>query len=539
MTGNTRVLVTGATVRYVVTGGSFSSTLNGNASLTIDAANPGDFVHEGTSTTAGVFASTVRGTVNGDVEMIIKGNTVVNNSVYGGAREATSGVPGTTTGTTTIQVSGNARILGDLYGGGKLANSGPIVITIEDNATIDGTLQGGSLNAGSSVAGATIMLKGGRIGGRVGLGIIDAAHVADSAIHIDLSGGGDLTLLSDAVVETLTGGGTLTLEGTTQLEVTGSVSGDTVLKIEGTPRERIYVSAPEGTREGAIVWGGDTDRTLAYADGDKATWTLTSTPTLTVYVDGAAGSDSADGLTAATAKETLTEAYNLLGNRGGNIVVSGVTDVSGVLPAHTGTVLLTSQDDTTDYRLTGARFNATGSVTLQGPTILRDIDLHHDREGTGTFILAAQGNELLIDTGVSCTKQGEHYMSLSGGGNSASITGDTNLTIRSGTWQNVCGGGFTGSVTGDTNLLIQGGRVTNILTGGGHTGNVTGDVHMRIEGGQFDNMVTGGSYNSNLTGTANLTIDVADASDFVLDGTPGTSVFSPQPTMARSTEMST
>ena len=117
-------------------------------------------------------------------------------------------------------------------------------------------------------------------------------------------------------------------------------------------------------------------------------------------------------------------------------MVAGADAVmQGDMPAHTGLVLITSIDGSTDYRAQGARLSVGANLNLNGPTTFNNLEIH--AASTSALYLSAQGNKLEIGSGVSCTAAGSNYLSLVGARRTGSYTGDTDLTVRGGTWNNI------------------------------------------------------------------------------------------------------
>ena len=123
-------------------------------------------------------------------------------------------------------------------------------------------------------------------------------------------------------------------------------------------------------------------------------------------------------------------------------MVCGETEFSGVQPAHSGTVTLTSADE--------AQLVVAANVDLNGPTVFKDLALH---TADGIYAIAAQGHKLLVDTGVTSTKAGANYVNLVGANRLTAYTGNNDLTVRSGIWNNICGAGQSGAMTGNATFV--------------------------------------------------------------------------------------
>ena len=164
------------------------------------------------------------------------------------------------------------------------------MVNLTDNAVVDNNLFAGSFT--HNAESATVYLKGGSVGKAVQPG-----KATTTAVHIDLSQGGDLRLNNGLTVDTLTGGGTLTLNDDDALTVSGITTGRTTLEVAGTPQAGFaYVTTLAQASEQAITMkdaptGMELVRTI---DGANALWLLQMT---NVYVDGTKADDTGDGLT--------------------------------------------------------------------------------------------------------------------------------------------------------------------------------------------------------------------------------------------------
>ena len=178
--------------------------------------------------------------------------------------------------------------------------------------------------------------------------------------------------------------------------------------------------------------------------------------TLTVYLDPAAGNDSADGLTEATAVKTYETAYGKVKADGGTIVLlsnlSITTDVR--LPKSPGTkmVTLTSKDGSQGISgTTDIRFNA--NTTLENLTVTLS-------KNSSSCTIYGEGKKLIIGENVNSVGYGDYYFSLSGGKRWASCD-STDLTVKSGTWRNIYVGTYgyksTYNITGNAKLTMTGG----------------------------------------------------------------------------------
>ena len=273
---------------------------------------------------------------------------------------------------------------------------------------------------------------------------------------------------------------------------------------------------------------------------------------LTIYLDPAAGNDSADGLTEATAVKTYETAYGKVKAEGGTIVLlsnlSITTDVR--LPKSPGTKMVTLTSKTGTEGIVGnthIRFNA--------PTTVENLTITLEKEASNLCIFG-EGKKLVIGQNVTCVPAGKYYYNLAGGKRWAECT-SADLTVQSGTWRNaytsvygyksgstiagvsgtakltITGGTFTGfiapsytssAVTGNAEIYLSNMSASYVYGAPVSTGTVTGDVtvtlgeNINLSGGLF----AGGDNTGSVNGTVHFILDGAEAVDyyrFTGDGT--------------------
>ncbi len=209
------------------------------------------------------------------------------------------------------------------------------------------------------------------------------------------------------------------------------------------------------------------------------------------FANGANG----DGLTAASPVGTLAKAYALLGNDGGTLVWMNELAVSAAteLPAHEGTVTITSVYGGVDYRENGAALKYTASirVAFNGPTVLENFTIIN--AFGGEHLLCANFNELTLGEGIKVvdTKSADvkTLIVVGGGNNNLSVgtldEGETNtITVKSGTYKQ---------------LVAFSAYNTNLS----HTGTVTVTI-----GGDasFSSVIMGAKANGSKGGTTVMTV---------------------------------
>ena len=245
----------------------------------------------------------------------------------------------------------------------------------------------------------------------------------------------------------------------------------------------------------------------------------------TVYL-AAGGDDANDGTSYKTAVKTVEQAYKLIGNNDGKIVVCSYVNLGSAytLPKHSGKVTFTATDGTYYFPL--GRIAFAQSLTLSGETACERVGI----AASGTSFLAAGGNDLTM--GKKLEIAGDLVV-LAGfnvveGASAADVSFDNDVTINimSGDYLYIRGGNRRavgaapfGMISGDVTINIAGGVFTardaspNLSAATGmneHSGNVT----MNVSGGSFYGSVfavgRGGSNETTQSPkvTGNVTINV-------------------------------
>ncbi|MBQ8836083.1 MAG: S-layer homology domain-containing protein [Clostridia bacterium] len=233
----------------------------------------------------------------------------------------------------------------------------------------------------------------------------------------------------------------------------------------------------------------------------------------TVYLDGTAGNDSYSGTDAGSPFKTLDKAIETVAH-GGTIVLVDDYIISGdyVQPAHTGEIVITSNDGTKNYG--GAlKFNVSANTyhRLSGPTTFRDVTISMSH-----FVLfVANFNSLTFDTGLNVTNGAKWAFVVGGyhGPESADLPADldSNITINSGTFYKVCGfsrnkGVATMTYTGTSHITVNDGTVGEIY-GGSLVNHYGGSTEITVNGGTVSVINAGGDATRQLLGNAKVTIN--------------------------------
>ncbi len=192
---------------------------------------------------------------------------------------------------------------------------------------------------------------------------------------------------------------------------------------------------------------------------------------------------------------TFEKAYALLGNDGGTLVWMNEVSVSAAteLPAHEGTVTITSVYGGVDYREGGASLKYTAAIRVgfNGPTALENFKIVNTHGGD--HLLCANFHELTLGEGmVLVDKNGQTAKTLTivgGGNNNANIgtldAGETNtVTVKSGTYRQIVA--FSAYNTnfsheGTVNLNIGGdASFTSLIMGAKATGSMGGSTVLTL-----------------------------------------------------------
>ncbi|MBQ9429809.1 MAG: hypothetical protein IJU41_09780, partial [Clostridia bacterium] len=233
-----------------------------------------------------ICAGANSGSVTGDLCIRIRDNAQVAGNVYGGGYfgnvtgnstiEMSGGSVGVTlspgprtgtlTGDATLEITGG-RLTGSAYGpslnGGNISETSYGSVTGRSTFILDGGAVAGTLQGGAHAGSTAITLKSGSLGG-----------TAEQIAAIDLSGDKALSVGGTLNVETLTGGGTLTLSGAL---TASAASGEIDFAVSGTPQSNFtYITVSDPTSTLTVNYTPDDDETLVRALSESAlTYTVT------------------------------------------------------------------------------------------------------------------------------------------------------------------------------------------------------------------------------------------------------------------------
>lgn len=239
--------------------------------------------------------------------------------------------------------------------------------------------------------------------------------------------------------------------------------------------------------------------------------------------DGGTG----DGTSAETPVATLADAYTLLNDDGGTIVISGeyTVSASATFPAYSGTVTITSVYNSVDFRESGARlyFPKATTMELGGTTVWKDLNLHF----ADFSVIAANFHPVTFDTGVVMTQDPDEEgvaksesvkgLYLIGGQNRVShadetIASNSTITLRSGFFRRVVGfGRYTGNTTytGTANIVLENDTIVRALYAGANADSATAmNANITLKDkAEIWNLYMGGSSRDNfLNGTLDFQV---------------------------------
>lgn len=234
--GNTKLTLNGGELEKSVYGGSYQGTMTGDAEIII---NGGRFVYSGSATSASNIPDF--GTAN----------------VYGsGAAKSTLN------GNVTVTMNGG-EIFGDILGDSVTVTVSEGTDSSEDSDSVAGDMDEGmeedtsdATGTGSVSGTKTVTVKGGTIYGVLG----------NADVIVDLSGGASVDLYESSEIDTLIGGGKLTVLGMTHLDV-GTLTGAVDYVIKGVPLPVEYIKVGKMGEGAAICYTSQNTETLVNEDG--------------------------------------------------------------------------------------------------------------------------------------------------------------------------------------------------------------------------------------------------------------------------------
>ena len=192
-----------------------------------------------------------------------------------------------------------------------------------------------------------------------------------------------------------------------------------------------------------------------------------------------------DGSAPETAIGSLADAYVVLGDEGGTIVLTGTTTISSkyLAPAHSGKVTITAAEDST--------LDFLASFYCGGPTEFNNITLRNvgtEASPSPYNGIYGMAHDITLGVGIVSTRSEgcSNYLTIIGGSTTVYNNVSANIVIESGDWQRVRGGANKGGSTNyNITLTVNGGTFHEnfILASAAPSGNNshTGDVDATVD----------------------------------------------------------
>ena len=552
--GNRIIALTGGKVNYSVFAGSNGSTgsgsdgtVNGTGFIYIGGnAIIGDETLVNNNTTLfGSEAGSVFGIGNGrsgtssigssdNSNILITGNAVINNSIYGGGNYGATGISSTSQSSyTKISITGGT-IKKNVYGGGNQNGSGSsskqASINIEmTNGTVEGNIYGGSNISGTVYGSSNLDILGGTVNNNIyggGKGsntfVRDNSTVNIGSLNQELTINGNV--YGGSALGTVNGtSSTNASGGNTKVTVNnGIIKGDVFGGGEGQTNSMPYVLGDitvtiNNGNIGRVFGGHDKSGSLSqnvsvylkggtigdvFGGGNKSSVTTTNVYQEASICNNLYGGSNISG-DVATANVSITggNSYNVFGgnNEGGNVTTTYIDVFKGYItnlygggnkvPTTTTNVSISGNDDIiTNVFGGGNAANATNvNISQNGANI---NNLYGGSNTSGSV------DKVIINHQRGTTSN------LYGGNNEGGNTINTTINYIDGTSSNLYGGGNkTNSAT--TTINITNGSIDNLYGGGNEAG--IDDTTINIENGKFQNVFGGANKSGNVTNT-NITV---------------------------------
>lgn len=513
--GDRKIQITGGRVDYSVCGGSngynsSSSSSNGKlhgSTLMYIGGNAQIGVSSNSSTKFNLNAGNVFGAGNGTTNttynatsgsvrwshVIIDGNAVINNSVYGGGNHGIVGSSGAGNPTTEkadatnvveIEILGGT-IKGSVYAGANQnAINGSAKVTVK-GGHIQGALYGGSNTKGRLDGASILNIEGGTIGksGTISDVVFGGGQGSPTEVsqrtEVNINDNSDNLYLYGNVY----GGSAL-----------GEVGGSTKVNVTDNPSKANTVSIT-----GDIYGGGKGNSSYAAKTGFD----------VTVNVDGGnfAGTNVFGGC-------------NLNGTISRNVLVNigqtKLTRVNYVYGSGNQAQMTTATKSVYVNLYSNANvvkaFNGGNKAGIAGTTAQTKRYIKAIGATVGDLYGGSNESGNLVDTNVY-TSNNANIINVYGGGygTNAKITGNTYVDISgSNIQENVHGGGDAGSVASNTEVFIDNSEIgASVYAGGkGTTASVGKNTNLEVTGSTIHESVYGGGNNGPVT--QNTDINVID-----------------------------
>jgi len=301
------------------------------------------------------------------------------------------------------------------------------------------------------------------------------------------------------------------------------LNGDSELNVLGGSAGVIYL--PDSGNQTVRLMGGSVDMFANHTEknhGGERTLYYNSLRYTEGQIDGyrpffdrvegsrvvfAADDGTGTGSSPTDAVNNLESAIRVLDGEDGSVVICGQLSVTDEvkLPAHRGTVTVTSLFAGIDYRRTNsAQINFSADLTLGGPSRFADITFEMRASSRSIY---CNGNSTVFDTGIQVEKQVgvSNYLSVNGGGFERVADNDSYLLILNCGRYNIVRGGNADplwSSHGGYRASQRNADVTVQVNGGEYFGYfcLAGDGEVS---GDFDLTVNDGDFRAGIYGTGN------------------------------------
>ncbi len=460
---------------------------NGDADIgTLDAGETNEIkIYSGRFIMASGFSRNVAFAHTGTVKLTVGGTADIRDLYLGTLGTGSKG------GATELSLAENAKVK-TLYLAGNTSMTGSATVSVSDNASIESLTK----------TDKTLFPSGTRT-----LNIESYTTVslpAGFADHFDTVNIATDTVTVEKPLATTTAENVLSL----------LADGKAVYYTAKDTENGIAVSYPQEFTSFTmlVAFDGDVYTIAEYAvtetvEGITATLIGTRTNDGSVAYVGGDG----NGLAPEMPASTFAEAFALLGEDGGTIVVVDETvPVRTDVPAHSGKVTVTSVYGGIDYRESGAKIAfPTESVSfyLGGETVFTDITL----DIPTTALICAQFHPITFDTGVvvnadySADANGLYLIGGDNlGANDTSVTydKDTRIVLRSGSFSRVVGfSRYSGARnhTGTAYITVENGTYIRYLSTGatGNSGTANKAVVTLKDTVTVENLIIGGGEKTN------------------------------------------
>ncbi|MBR5523011.1 MAG: autotransporter domain-containing protein [Akkermansia sp.] len=374
-------------------------------------------------------------TVNGDININVKGGTVTNLYANNG---------GTVSADVEITISdGSVDTLFNVLSG-----------KVSGNAST--TMNGGYLywyagSCGGSIEGSSsFTMNGGKVD------FIYGTSASGASIKKDI-----ITTINDGEVYMLYG-----VNG-------GSVGGNADVTVTGGAVQNIYVvKAGEVAKDANLTIEGNANETYVAVGVDGGTVKGNTTVTLkdgkVAYLEAISnGIVHGDAMVKVEGGEVTGGVYGscLNGKVGGNVNVNISGGVVSTLYAVTnGSVGTADNDKSGDVKVTFDGGKVAGDIIgVSGGTVSKDVTLELKGGSVGKNVSAVAGGTVAKD--VTVVLNGSEVGGTVAGAYSGHVDGNVTIAMNGGTAEHIHTANI-GTVTGDTNVYLLGGTVTGDLYGG-------------------------------------------------------------------------